>query len=239
MDRLTQEIFGVGKPMILWEGSENAEPPLETLSAIQRIVGLRAQSSNEIGCHIAWLSACPQGSEVRIDGYVDSNEAGVSVESLYKGCLGHVETFVLKTRLVLMRSQGNAAYCRGELADFSPPGTGVGVRYFGMLMKRLGEAGFSRFTCEAVGNLGGRYNGYYTWASFGADLAIPEDLTVKAQQEGFPIVNSTHELFRYPDGNRWWRENGRTSEAFFDLTEGSRHNAILRAYTRLKGVELA
>ncbi len=237
MDPLTNALYGHGEPIMRWDDTPDG-PPRETVRALERIVKGSFDSCFERGLEAAWMCACPQGAQVNIDGYDSDEETFVSVDFWFEGLIESVGLCTMRARSILIHEVGRTPYCRGELADFSPAGSGVGVRYFGMLTHRLSEGGFARFNCEAAGWSGSRYNGYYTWAALGADLILSKDLVEAACRAGFPTVRSTHELFRYPGAQRWWLENGRTSEALFDLSANSRHFAILRNYMKAKRVEL-
>ena len=41
-------------------------------------------------------------------------------------------------------------------------------------------AGFSKITLEAAGDAGSNYNGYITWAAFGAELILTPELAQRA-----------------------------------------------------------
>ena len=76
-------------------------------------------------------------------------------------------------------------------------------------------------------------NGYYTWPRFGFEGVLPARL-----RQTLPIdlrsAKTVLDLMECERGRAWWRENGVSIGAMFDLTAGSRSRAALEQYVRSK-----
>ena len=76
-------------------------------------------------------------------------------------------------------------------------------------------------------------NGYYTWPRFGFEGVLPARL-----RRMLPIdlrsAKTVLDLMECEKGRAWWRENGVTIGATFDLAAGSRSRAVLDRYVRTK-----
>ncbi len=76
-------------------------------------------------------------------------------------------------------------------------------------------------------------NGYYTWPRFGFEGVLPARL-----RRMLPIdlrgAKTVLDLMECEQGRAWWRENGVTIGAMFDLAAGSRSRAALDRYVRTK-----
>jgi hypothetical protein len=112
----------------------------------------------------------------------------------------------------------------------------------------LQRAGVARIKTFAAGNPkdpASTLNGYYTWPRLGYDgevpplvwKAMPEALRRVAKpagdtgDEGGSTGSSVRAICLDPAGRAWWKANGRSFDAVFDLTPGSESLRVLAAYT--------
>lgn len=122
-------------------------------------------------------------------------------------------------------------------------GTGIGTRVLNRQVQEAAEAGLEEIHCTAAGKKGREENGYYTWPRLGYDGDIPERVMDKlVLQKDSPYHGKKFEevprnvsgLMRTREGREWWRDNGHTFQAKFDLSEGSLSRRILDEYVEAK-----
>lgn len=114
-------------------------------------------------------------------------------------------------------------------------GKGVGTNVFTSQVKAAVDLGFRDIITTATGEYGDEdYNGYYTWPRLGYDTEIynlPQQKSIKRE---FPGAKSLSDLMKTPEGRSWWKQNGTTFKAFFDLREGSQSRKVLEEYVAAK-----
>jgi hypothetical protein len=76
-------------------------------------------------------------------------------------------------------------------------------------------------------------NGYYTWPRFGFEGVLPARLR-RMLPLGLRKATTILDLMVCPRGRTWWRENGVTIGAAFDLLAGSRSRSVLDQYVQAK-----
>jgi hypothetical protein len=118
-------------------------------------------------------------------------------------------------------------------------GSGLGSRIFGRQVRELSRLGVKRIDVTAAGGPGQSMNGYYTWARFGYNGAIPMGVQASlTRASGLPssLRNATQisQLMRTQQGRDWWRANGSTWNGSFDLKAGSYSRRTFAEYTRSK-----
>jgi GNAT superfamily N-acetyltransferase len=116
-------------------------------------------------------------------------------------------------------------------------GSGLGTQILSTIISEAAKQGIHHVTLTADGRGDGtlekrEVSGYYTWARLGFDGPV-------AFSEGpFQHVSSLHELLDLPGGREYWYRQGSKYQGIFDLREGSRSRAILRAYAQAKGLTI-
>lgn len=112
-------------------------------------------------------------------------------------------------------------------------GNGLGTDIFSKQVENCAKLGFSSIECEAAGKINSEMNGYYSWPRMGYDAELSfdsEDLSLKNAKKKFQWAKTVSDLMSDEDSRNWWKENGSTFNAKFDLKEGSRSRQILDAY---------
>ncbi len=116
-----------------------------------------------------------------------------------------------------------------------------------MLSIQVAEAvrvgGISHIETHAVGNGDGTMRpkdktfnetlGYYAWAKMGYNGRIENHIQL---EHPYDNAKTIHELMAMPGGAEEWYKNGGHFHGFFDLKQGSRALAILKAYAAKKGM---
>jgi hypothetical protein len=124
-------------------------------------------------------------------------------------------------------------YVENYKFELGEKGTGKGTEIFARQVGECAKLGFSYIKCEAYGQYKTDMNGYYTWPRLGYDAKISLDshnsVLAKAKQQ-FPDAESVLDVMATKGGKEWWKENGGTFDAKFDLKEGSRSRQALNAY---------
>ena len=110
---------------------------------------------------------------------------------------------------------------------------GMGLAIFADQVENAAALGITEIRTEAA--RGPTFNGYYTWARFGYDGAIPGGLA--PLPDALKSAKRISEVMGSQEGRDWWRANGVTFNGEFDLTEGSYSRRTLDAYRaeRAKG----
>ena len=114
-------------------------------------------------------------------------------------------------------------------------GKGIGTDVFASQVKAAAELGFKDIVTTATGEYGDEdYNGYYTWPRLGYDTEIYNLPQKRSINREFPEAKSLSDLMKTPEGRSWWKQNGTTFRAVFDLNEGSQSRKVLDAYVAAK-----
>lgn len=108
---------------------------------------------------------------------------------------------------------------------------GLGLRIF--LRQAAAAAALRVARIRVVAGRRHDENGYYTWPRFGFEATLPARLR-RMLPIGLDRARTVLDLMDYEKGRRWWRENGVTIAAVFDLAVGSRSRAALRQYVGMK-----
>jgi hypothetical protein len=122
-----------------------------------------------------------------------------------------------------------------RLRDDAPPG--VGTRMLAHQVREAQAMGVIYLYADAEGSPHGTMNGYYTWARLGFDGYIPAAVRNRLPPDSRDAVYVL-DLLERPESAAWWRRHGRTFAGTFDLREGSRSLAVLRAYTESRGIQI-
>lgn len=125
--------------------------------------------------------------------------------------------------------------------DKSRQGHGIGSKVFAQQVEHAVKHGFRSIKTTAIGQPGGDYNGYYTWARFGYDSPLENVPGLKkdpsklaALKDQFPGAKNISDLMASKQGREWWKANGSTFSGTFDLKDGSRSRQVLDAYLKAK-----
>lgn len=163
--------------------------------------------------------------------------------------LGTDDDRVKATRVVRRHEDGNLYLHNAsfEVKKNKDRGAGVGAQTFADQVRAARAAGIKGIETYAAGvgdtragfkqnpNDSFFMNGYYTWPRLGYDGVIPEhvygDLPPDLQKQAGPD-HSVLALMSTPKGREWWKENGDTFAAHFDLSDGSPSMMALDAYLR-------
>ena len=76
-------------------------------------------------------------------------------------------------------------------------------------------------------------NGYYTWPRFGFESVLPAQLR-RTLPTDLRSAQTVLDLMECAQGRAWWRANGVSIGARFDLAAGSRSRAAFEQYVRSK-----
>lgn len=101
-------------------------------------------------------------------------------------------------------------------------GEGLGTKVFSQQVAEAAKAGFTEITTTAARDE--HSNGYYTWARLGYDGDV----------EGPDGPTKVSALMKTKEGRDWWKANGHSFDAAFDLAEGSQSRRVLDAYVQEK-----
>jgi hypothetical protein len=115
-------------------------------------------------------------------------------------------------------------------------GKGIGTDLLSRQVAAASVAGVSKITCTASGAKGSGENGYYTWAALGFDAPISKlnrDVIKKAKK-AYPEAKRVSDIMKTPEGRAWWKENGDTFTADFDLKPTSLSMSLLDNYVKAK-----
>lgn len=121
--------------------------------------------------------------------------------------------------------------------DADSPHKGSGARLFSDQVDALINHGVKTMGTFAGGSpeglSSGGMNGYYTWPRLGYDGEMMSHAKAKLPPElkdGMGDSKSVLKLFSLPGGPEWWKENGHSFSATFDLSPGSPNIKALRRY---------
>jgi GNAT superfamily N-acetyltransferase len=110
-------------------------------------------------------------------------------------------------------------------------GQGLGARAFGRQVEHAVRLGVDRIEADAASEYG--MNGYYTWPRFGYDGEIPREIRtlIEAGQVSPPgDPRRVSDLMKTEEGRAWWKENGTSFRATFDLEDGSLSRRVWDGY---------
>lgn len=170
---------------------------------------------------IANLVAAPHGAKIQVVS-AGAVQGGFSIKIRAKG---------LTAVRYIKRDEDGSFICKNgsiEL-DKNQQGKGLGSSIFTTQVKNLSESGFKAIRCTAERDDEMGWNGYYTWARLGYDGAIPERVLNKLPPE-LAGTKRVQELMGKPGGKEWWKKNGDSFAAEFDLAKDSRSMQIMNAY---------
>ena len=130
---------------------------------------------------------------------------------------------------------------RGNAKDL-PRGTEMLAKQ----IEALKRAGVSRIETCAAGDPrdpDNVANGYYTWPRLGYDGEVPRDVwermppevREKANPKGTSEGSSVRALMADDSTREWWKKNGKTFRAKFDLSDDSPNMIALAEYRASKG----
>jgi GNAT superfamily N-acetyltransferase len=118
-------------------------------------------------------------------------------------------------------------------------GKGIGTDLLSRQVAAASVAGVSKITCVASGAKGSGENGYYTWPALGFDAPISKlnrDVIKKAKK-AYPDAKRVSDIMKTPEGRAWWKENGDTFTADFDLKPTSLSMSLLDNYVKAKAAK--
>ena len=169
--------------------------------------------------------------EVMVDSFGDDNSGGLMIQVESDG-ISYGRTIDIKAGEI-------AKEMDNEFLDIKSDkrGAGIGSKIFANQVKTAQKLGI-RLNCIAA--KGNDKNGYYTWARLGYDFARESDkdtfkkLISSSDNEDIKTVKSLPELMSFPDGQKFWKENGFMFRATFDTSEGSDSMKIFTEYYKNK-----
>jgi GNAT superfamily N-acetyltransferase len=128
-----------------------------------------------------------------------------------------------------------------EIVTISPSAPkGTGTLLTQDQLESAQALGIKTATLDAIGEPGGRYNGYYTWPRLGYDSRPLGKADVSAKVKPFipPRQKVTvQEIISTPEGREAWKAGGKELQNMsFDLTPGSRNWGVLNEYVTESGL---
>lgn len=125
-----------------------------------------------------------------------------------------------------------SVYADGIFLDRDTQKGGIGSRAMATMIYNAKDLGFDDFTLTAAGYHGGRMNGYYTWPRLGFDGAVYGSTAEQAVEDlGLDFTpTKISQIFEADGGPEWWRVNGHSFSATFDMREGSKSWQRLSRY---------
>lgn len=117
--------------------------------------------------------------------------------------------------------------------DQSKQGAGTGTAILLAQVRNASRLRFKNIKCFAAG---GGMNGYYTWPRLGYDGPIPDHAKTRLSKDfkGAASYSRISDLMKKPDLRAWWKANGTSFDADFDLTPNSQSRKVLSNYARAK-----
>lgn len=104
----------------------------------------------------------------------------------------------------------------------SAQGQGLGAKIFERQVDAASRLGVEYISADC--HRGPGFNGYYTWARFGYDGDLPEDLATETN------LKRISELMATSAGRELWKARGESFEGVFDTRPGSASMKTLHAY---------
>jgi ADP-ribosyltransferase exoenzyme len=121
-------------------------------------------------------------------------------------------------------------------ADEDSP-KGIGTQIFATQVYNSKKAGIDRLEVSAGKSdpnpdFTNGMNGYYTWARFGYETELKDNLFEKLPDN--LKTRSLNELMQKDGGAEWWKDNGGSFNGVFSLDDSSTSMKILRNYVKAK-----
>ena len=117
-------------------------------------------------------------------------------------------------------------------------GKGLGTKILKEQVDAGAKNGFKSIVTDAEGSPHDKsMNGYYTWPRLGYDAELKDvsgGMLTKAAQTVVPGAAKVSDLMKSKEGRDWWKENGVSFRAKFDLSEGSQSRKVLDEYVKAK-----
>lgn len=100
-------------------------------------------------------------------------------------------------------------------------GGGIGRRMLQQQVLAAHRLGISKIKTTAAGELGGAFNGYYSWASLGYNGRVPDSF--RRRYRGTPIgrATTTQQLFAIRGGADAWKRHGEGISMTFTVRKSS------------------
>jgi hypothetical protein len=209
----------------------------ETAAVLHTLFG-RAVSDKEL----AGMIGVPDGCTLN----VEATDAGTKDASLY--LTGSGPGIATMARQLTFDDDGlrKIYNCELVLTKDEQKG-GLGRRIFASQVANAAKMGVGKISCSAARS-DGHYNGYYTWARFGYNVAPDKadsfarySLAYALSKPGPPPVpkgidgkSTPRDIMKTAKGRAWWMAKGEGWSASFDLTGGSYSMRTLAAYLQLK-----
>lgn len=175
----------------------------------------------------ASLVGAPDGSKVYVNSMTKTH-LRVYVE--------HPDIDFCERYVIVDKNTGELYIKNSELRVNKP---GVGRQILRDEVANAKAAGIKKIVTEAAGSATNRdYNGYYTWARYGYDRSleyIQDDNVRAATIAKFPEAETILDIMATEEGRQWWKKNGGSWDAEFDLTPGSRSLQVFDAYLIARG----
>lgn len=130
----------------------------------------------------------------------------------------------------LFKPTPDGLVCVNKSIEVHEKGTGLGTKLFAEQVAALKAAGVKRIETDAARDEG--VIGYKVWPKLGYDGPIPK--TVEPRPPEFAGAETVGALMATAAGRAWWDKHGDSAKLTFDLADGSRSLAVLRAYQEAK-----
>jgi hypothetical protein len=100
-------------------------------------------------------------------------------------------------------------------------GGGIGRRMLQRQVLAARRLGISKIKTDAAGELGGSFNGYYSWASLGYNGKVPKSFSNRYKGTEIGRAKTTQELFSIRGGAEAWKKHGTGVSMTFTVKRGS------------------
>jgi len=100
-------------------------------------------------------------------------------------------------------------------------GGGIGRRMLQRQVLAARRLGISKIKTDAAGELGGSFNGYYSWASLGYNGRVPDSFRKRYSGTAIGRAKTTQELFSIRGGSEAWKAHGTGVSMTFTVRRGS------------------
>jgi hypothetical protein len=117
-----------------------------------------------------------------------------------------------------------------KIYDEKMRGKGLGWSAFSQQVDTAQRLGFTEIKTHAVGADETGWNGYITWAKFGYNTELSENIRDSFANDTGREVEDLHDLMRTPEGREWWEKKGEEFWGTFDLTGQSDDGKSLKAF---------
>jgi SPP1 gp7 family putative phage head morphogenesis protein len=197
----------------------------ETADVYRRTLGSLKASD------LAEAMGAPTGSRVKI-GKSPEVAGAIEVEVNHRASgLDMLRTF--------RRDESGRLIVRHDFVETNPTRSGVGTRVFAKAVEGYRRMGVDHIEASVTGSAASKLKGYHVWPRLGFNARIPGDLRQKLVEDGFEARDLNDLFLAYgEDGSNWWKDNGHTVEATFDLDPASPGSIMLEERLRDKGIRL-